>query len=92
MPPVPLVRKCCVASRLGGAGQAWRENTRRQLEERRRIETDNKGESTEHRRAVVERLWPHVLDSSGPKRETRNDLGFRQFTGEELQAIYERKE
>ena len=59
-----------------------------QLRERERIERENSNESAEHRRAVVARLWPRALEGTGPKREIKDDLGFRRFTDDELRAAY----
>lgn len=100
VPSVPTVEKACedaiVQTREAFTyAQQWERQTQLQLEQRRRVEEDDQREPLEHRRAVVARLWPQGLDQKrggtqhiGPIPDSGSKPGFRQFTEDELKAIY----
>jgi hypothetical protein len=70
----------------------WDERSRKQIEERAEFERNHKTETPEHRRAVVERL---VAEMRGrgfqfADNTTEPTKTFRQYTADELEAMYGR--
>lgn len=95
VPSVPLVEQAAEEA-FGQTrhaltyGEEWDERSRRQLQERAAIERAEKEEDPEYRRQVIARLWPRALEKKD-EREITETKKFRQFTQEELTAIYRAK-
>ena len=96
VPSVPMVDVACtevVTEMREAMDRRHKQNAaiNSQLAERALIEDFNNQESPEHRRSVVERLWPRALMGAKKEREVK-DTGFCRFSNEDLEKLYRRNE
>lgn len=95
-PPIPLVEQHCAELAADSSyAMQWERHARQQLAERARIAQESEAEPLEHRRAVIERIRDEMAAAGMPLAEDRGRLErpstWRQFTNEELLAIYGRR-